>query len=294
RHLLPRPRRPHHGRLEGRESRRVLGSRPLPGQPGAAGGRQRRSLRPARAGLLQAGLPRRPQSPRALRRHRQGPLPGRRPARRPRLPRRRAARDVPPRRPRHQPGDRERQGRLRRRHPRHRDVTVAEPALIARSSAFLSRKLPRRPRLALVLGSGMGDLDLGTPSLEIPYARIPGFPRVRVAGHPGRLSLIGDAAVLRGRVHYYEGRTMDEVVRPLRVLAKLGVKTVVLTNAAGGLNRALRPGDLMLITDHLNLMGANPLRGGAQFIDLTAVYERPAALRGLKRGVYAAVSGPTY
>jgi len=173
-------------------------------------------------------------------------------------------------------------------------VTVAETALIARSSAFLSRKLPRRPRLALVLGSGMGDLDLGTPSLEIPYARIPGFPRVRVAGHPGRLSLIGDAAVLRGRVHYYEGRTMDEVVRPLRVLAKLGVKTVVLTNAAGGLNRALRPGDLMLITDHLNLMGANPLRGGAQFIDLTAVYERPAALRGLKRGVYAAVSGPTY
>lgn len=173
-------------------------------------------------------------------------------------------------------------------------MTVAEAALVNRAAAFLSRALPESPNRVLVLGSGMGDLHLGHPRVEIPYAKIPGFPHVRVAGHPGRLSLIGRTAVLRGRVHFYEGRSMDEVVRPLRVMARLGAKAVVLTNAAGALSPSLRPGDLMLVTDHLNLMGENPLRGGPNFLDLTGVYERPAALRGLKRGVYAAVSGPTY
>ena len=173
-------------------------------------------------------------------------------------------------------------------------MRAAEETLIARAAAFLARRLSSRPRIALVLGSGMGDLELGRPSIEIPYGLIPGFPRVRVAGHPGRLSLIGRMAVLRGRVHYYEGHSMDEVVRPLRVLARLGVESVVLTNAAGALSRALKPGDLMMITDHLNLMGANPLRGGPNFLDLTSVYDVPAGLRGVKRGVYAAVSGPTY
>jgi len=139
----------------------------------------------------------------------------------------------------------------------------------------------------------MGDLDLGDSSVEIPYAKIPGFPRVRVAGHPGRLSLVGGAAILRGRVHYYEGPSMDEVVRPVRVLARLGVSRVVLTNAAGAVNRSLRPGDLMAITDHLNLMGANPLRGGPHFVDLTSVYDT-TGLGGLPRGVYAAMAGPSY
>jgi purine-nucleoside phosphorylase len=139
----------------------------------------------------------------------------------------------------------------------------------------------------------MGDLDLGRPSIEIPYERIPGFPRVKVAGHPGRLSLVGPAAILRGRVHYYEGYSMDEVVRPVRVMARLGVKTVVLTNAAGAVSRTLRPGDLMAITDHLNLIGVNPLRGGAHFTDLTGLYET-RGLVGLKRGVYAAMAGPAY
>lgn len=165
--------------------------------------------------------------------------------------------------------------------------------MVERAVAFLQRHLPALPRIAVVLGSGMGDLDLGRPSFEVPYARIPGFPRVRVAGHPGRLSLVGRAAILRGRVHYYEGHSMDDVVRPVRVMAGLGVKTVVLTNAAGAVRRSLRPGDLMAVTDHLNLMGANPLRGGPHFIDLSGVYDT-RGLKGLPRGVYAAMAGPSY
>jgi purine-nucleoside phosphorylase len=170
---------------------------------------------------------------------------------------------------------------------------MGDGTLVARAAEFLRRRLPSLPRLAIILGSGMGDLDLGRPSIEVPYRRIPGFPRAKVAGHPGRLSLIGRAAILRGRAHYYEGHGMDEVVRPVRVLARLGVKTLILTNAAGAVSRALRPGDLMAITDHLNLMGVNPLRGGAHFTDLTGIYET-GGLRGLKRGVYAAMAGPSY
>jgi purine-nucleoside phosphorylase len=173
--------------------------------------------------------------------------------------------------------------------------TSAEEALVSRAADFLRRRLPSIPRVAVVLGSGMGDVDLGRPAAELPYARIPGFPKPRVAGHPGRVSLVGRAAILRGRVHVYEGRSMDEVVRPVRVLARLGVTDLVLTNAAGAIRRSLRAGDLMVIADHLNLMGENPLRGGPHFLDLTSLYEtRLPALRGLRRGVYAGVAGPTY
>jgi purine-nucleoside phosphorylase len=168
-----------------------------------------------------------------------------------------------------------------------------EAVLVRRAAAFLQRRLPCVPRTAVVLGSGLGDLDLGEASAEIRYDRIPGFPRVRVTGHPGRLSFVGTAAVLRGRVHFYEGRSMDEVVRPVRVMARLGIRRVILTNAAGGLNPRLKPGDLMAISDHLNLMGANPLSGGPNFVDQTSVYDVPK-LRGLARGVYAAVAGPAY
>lgn len=164
---------------------------------------------------------------------------------------------------------------------------------VDRAASALRRLLPALPRIAVVLGSGMGDLDLGRASVEIPYARIPGFPRARVAGHPGRLSLIGRVAVLRGRVHYYEGRSLEEVVLPVRVLARLGVERIVLTNAAGAVRTSLKPGDLMEITDHINLMGVNPLHGGAHFIDLTGLYE-PSGVRGLKKGVYAALAGPSY
>lgn len=168
---------------------------------------------------------------------------------------------------------------------------MAGDDLVRRAARFLQRRLPTIPRAALVLGSGLGDLDLGAPSAELAYSRIPGFPQARVAGHPGRLSLVGQTAILRGRVHFYEGHPLDVVVRPVQVLATLGVKRIILTNAAGGLHPGLKVGDLMAIKDHLNLMGANPLRGGQNFIDLSAVYEVP---RGMKAGVYAAVAGPTY
>ena len=172
---------------------------------------------------------------------------------------------------------------------------MTEDQVVSRAAAFLQRRLRSIPRVAVVLGSGMGDLDLGRPDAELPYARIPGFPKARVAGHPGRLSIVGRAAILRGRVHFYEGRTMDEVVRPVRTMARLGVKSLVLTNAAGAIRRSFRPGDFMVIADHLNLMGANPLRGGPHFLDLTSLYETDLpALRGLRRGVYAGVAGPAY
>jgi purine-nucleoside phosphorylase len=165
--------------------------------------------------------------------------------------------------------------------------------LVRSAAEVLKRRLPSLPISAVVLGSGLGDLDLGPASAEIPYPRIPGFPRVNVAGHPGRLSLVGKTAILRGRVHYYEGHTLEEVTRPIRVLARLGVKRLVLTNAAGGISRRLKTGDLMLISDHINLLGSNPLRGGPHFLDLSSVYDLPK-LPGLKRGVYASMPGPTY
>jgi purine-nucleoside phosphorylase len=170
---------------------------------------------------------------------------------------------------------------------------MAGDDLVRRAADFLKLRLPVLPQSALVLGSGLGDLDLGRATAEIPYERVPGFPGIMVAGHPGRLSLVGKTAILRGRVHYYEGRSFEEITRPVRVLARLGVKRLILTNAAGGISRRLRRGDLMLITDHLNLMGANPLRGGAHFVDLSCVYDVPK-VAGLKRGVYAAMAGPTY
>lgn len=169
---------------------------------------------------------------------------------------------------------------------------------------FLRRAFRVLPDSAVVLGSGLGHADLGHESARIPYAKIPGFPRPRVPGHPGALSLVGRCAVLRGRVHYYEGHAMDEVLAPVRLLARLGVRTLILTNAAGGIAPGLKPGDLMGIVDHLNLMGRNPLRGGPTFTDLSAVYDvellrRAAAVArrlgfALKKGVYAAVPGPTY
>jgi purine-nucleoside phosphorylase len=170
-------------------------------------------------------------------------------------------------------------------------------------------------RVALVLGSGLGafadDLE---DSIAIPFAEIPGFARSTVEGHAGRL-VAGKVegvpvAVMQGRFHFYEGYALEEVTFPIRMLGLLGVKSVVLTNAAGGLNNTLTQGSLMLISDHLNLMGVNPLRGandarfGARFPDMTDVYDRgfqEAAISEahamnteLRRGVYAALSGPSY
>jgi purine-nucleoside phosphorylase len=169
--------------------------------------------------------------------------------------------------------------------------------------------------VAIVLGSGLGAFaqDL-TGATEIPYYQIPGFARATVEGHAGRL-VIGNAgettvAAMQGRFHFYEGYSLEEVTFPIRVLKLLGVRTLVLTNAAGTLNIEYTPGSLMVIGDHLNLLGDNPLRGenddhfGPRFPDLTSVYSRrlqdividEANAMGLevRRGIYAALSGPSY
>ena len=169
--------------------------------------------------------------------------------------------------------------------------------------------------VAIVLGSGLGAFaeDL-TDATEIRYDEIPGFARATVEGHAGRL-VIGKAgevtvAAMQGRFHFYEGYSLEEVTFPIRVLKLLGVRTVVLTNAAGTLKIEFTPGSLMVISDHLNLLGDNPLRGenderfGPRFPDLTSVYARrlqdividEATAMGLevRRGIYAALSGPSY
>ena len=169
--------------------------------------------------------------------------------------------------------------------------------------------------IAVVLGSGLGAF---AEELEerviVPYEEIPGFAHSTVEGHAGRL-VIGKAAgvplvAMQGRFHYYEGYPFEEVVFPIRVFKFLGARTVVLTNAAGGINVEFDKGALMVISDHLNLMGASPLRGphderfGARFPDMTEVYARDlqemvveeAHQMGLemRRGIYAALSGPSY
>ncbi len=172
-----------------------------------------------------------------------------------------------------------------------------------------------QPRVGVVLGSGLGGFaeDLTDP-VTIPYAEIPGFAHSTVEGHAGRL-VIGTTgsvtiAAMQGRFHFYEGYSLEEVTFPTRVLKLLGVHTLVLTNAAGALNIQFSPGSLMVISDHLNLLGDNPLRGandprfGPRFPDLSSVYAPElqtlvideAAAMGLemRRGIYAALAGPSY
>ena len=170
-------------------------------------------------------------------------------------------------------------------------------------------------RVALVLGSGLGAFaDDIEDAQAIPYEEIPGFARPTVEGHAGRLVLGRvsgvPVAAMQGRFHYYEGYSFDEVLFPVRTLGLYGVTSLILTNAAGGINIELAQGALMVISDHLNLMGVNPLRGthdprfGQRFPDLTEVYARDyqelaveeahAMGLDLRRGVYAALSGPTY
>jgi purine-nucleoside phosphorylase len=181
-------------------------------------------------------------------------------------------------------------------------------------AARLRRLISARPSVAVVLGSGFSHvLEAVEAEAEIPYAKLPGFPPVSVHGHAGRLVVasVGGAPVafLAGRAHYYEGHTMEVVTFATRVLAEWGVQALLLTNAAGGVNPRFRAGDFMRLTDHINFMGANPLRGAPapgreRFVDLSAVYDpalgrlldragRTAGAR-VQRGVYLAVSGPSY
>ncbi len=179
----------------------------------------------------------------------------------------------------------------------------------------LAKAQGRLPRAAVVLGSGLGGVaDAINDPIEIPYNEIPYFVTSTVQGHAGKL-IIGscdgvDVVLMKGRVHFYEGYSMEEVTLPVRVFNVMGIKTLVLTNAAGGAATHLKPGSLMAITDHINLMGENPLRGvnderfGPRFPDLTSVYT-PAYLEAahevgrdigvvLAEGVYMALRGPSY
>jgi purine-nucleoside phosphorylase len=183
------------------------------------------------------------------------------------------------------------------------------------AAAVVRSIVPDFPPIAVVLGSGLGDFaDRLGDSAVIPYARIPHFPIPTVSGHTGNL-VVGASgrarvAALQGRFHYYEGHDLPTVTFPIRVLQRLGVRTLILTSATGGILPGLRPGDIVGVTDHLNLIGLNPLRGpnedrlGTRFPDMTEVYS--ARLRRLAseeagrlgfwlaEGVYACMPGPCY
>ncbi|MCX7028602.1 MAG: purine-nucleoside phosphorylase [Spirochaetes bacterium] len=164
----------------------------------------------------------------------------------------------------------------------------------------------RRPSVGIVLGSGLGAFAASVRGASAAFASIEGFPKPTVEGHGGMMTVGGDVAVLAGRVHYYEGHEPDDVVLPVFLLHRLGVRTLVVTNAAGGVNRSYAPGLLVLIRDHLNLAGFNPLRGpdhgpGPRFPDMSTAYSprlrelaRQAAGEPIPEGVYAALAGPCY
>ena len=186
---------------------------------------------------------------------------------------------------------------------------------IKAAAAYIRAHVSIRPAIGLVLGSGLGGYaDTLEDAVRIPYSEIPNFPIPTIPGHSGAL-VFGtkggqEVVVLQGRIHYYEGLSQREITLPIRVLAALGVKTVVLTNACGGVNLDFKPGDLMLISDHINYSGANPLIGpnmdefGPRFPDMSDLYT--ASLRAqikekaqeagifLREGVYAMYSGPNY
>lgn len=186
---------------------------------------------------------------------------------------------------------------------------------IKESADYIQSKSDLKPAIAIILGSGLGDLaDQIEGSVKIPYTEIPHFPVSTVVGHAGQL-IIGElegqiVLAMQGRFHYYEGYPMEDVTYPIRVMKQMGIEKLIVTNAAGAVDPSFVPGDLMLISDHLNLSGANPLIGrnleefGVRFPDLSNAYSQ--SLRSvarkvakeenidLKEGVYAFMSGPTY
>lgn len=181
--------------------------------------------------------------------------------------------------------------------------------------SFIRKRTSSKPRIGVILGSGLGSFirEL-TVETTIPFREIPHFIPPTVEGHQGNLIFgkVGknDVAVLQGRIHYYEGHTMETVVFPTRTLALLGCEVLVLTNSAGGFGDTMQAGDFMIIEDHVNLMGINPLMGpnikelGPRFPDMTEAYDRALIelmekafqKQGTRyhKGVYCAVSGPTY
>ena len=186
---------------------------------------------------------------------------------------------------------------------------------ITAAAGFIKARIQQLPTVGLVLGSGLGDFaDTLEDPIRIPYCDVPDFPQPTVEGHSGAF-VFGTkqgkyVVALQGRLHYYEGFSQQEITLPIRVLAAIGIQTLLLTNAAGGVNLSFKPGDLMLISDHINYSGANPLIGpnladfGPRFPDMSDLYtaELRAAIKekaaaagiSLQEGVYAMYSGPNY
>ncbi|NLJ77802.1 MAG: purine-nucleoside phosphorylase [Tissierellia bacterium] len=186
---------------------------------------------------------------------------------------------------------------------------------IADAVSYIEQRLEKMPDIALILGSGLGGLgeDIRR-SVTIEYKDIPNFPTISVDGHRGRLisgELGGKEVIaMQGRFHFYEGYPLQQVTLPIRVLGSLGIKKLIVTNAAGGVNKDFSPGDLMLINDHINFTGCNPLIGqnldalGPRFVDMSNVYSddliQIARMAGqeleipLREGIYMWFTGPTY
>jgi purine-nucleoside phosphorylase len=204
--------------------------------------------------------------------------------------------------------------------PTH-DIAFPENAFQAaeRAAAHIRERISLapalQPKIAIVLGTGLGGFaDRLTETVAIPYAEIPHFPRPTIEGHAGRLVIGSFAgtplAVMQGRVHAYEGYTPGQVIFPTRVLGRLGIRTLVVTNAAGGIRTDLAPGQLVLISDHINFTGNNPLAGpndprlGERFFDMSDAYSRrlrrlahrAAVAEGipLAEGVYLGLTGPSF
>ena len=188
-------------------------------------------------------------------------------------------------------------------------------ARVDETADFVRERVSSKPRVGVVLGSGLGAFaDSLTELRKIPFAELPHIPPPRVLGHAGNLCFgnVDDVPVvcMQGRVHYYEGHPLWQVVHGVRVMARLGVQAVLLTNAAGGIEASWSAGDLMIVSDHLNLMGVHPLLGpnddalGTRFPDMTNAYDAGlrSKLRGvsereklpLREGVYAGLTGPSY
>ncbi|WP_249871920.1 purine-nucleoside phosphorylase [Oceanobacillus saliphilus] len=186
---------------------------------------------------------------------------------------------------------------------------------ISQASSYVKKHIKENPAIGLILGSGLGVLgdEIENPTI-IPYSEIPHFPESTVSGHKGQLvigTLEGKQVIaMQGRFHYYEGYSMEQVTFPIRVMKDIGVGSIIVTNAAGGINEDFNPGDLMLITDHINNMGDNPLIGkndealGARFPDMSQSYDRAyiqhakdcadAIGLNIQHGVYVGNTGPTY
>ena len=186
---------------------------------------------------------------------------------------------------------------------------------IQNAVSYIRTRTDAQPELGMILGSGLGDFaDTLENRLVIPFSDIPDFPTATVPGHAGAFvfgTKHGKSVVcLQGRLHYYEGHSMSVLSMPVRIMAKLGVKTLLLTNAAGAVNSSYRPGDLMLMTDHINYSGSNPLIGeyhpdfGPMFPDVSDLYSPSLRMKvklaavdagiSLRQGVYMMFSGPSY